>query len=52
MEYEIVTQEQGQILKRTDDDGKIWWISMDEANSDYQRYLNPEAEHFTPNPTI
>jgi hypothetical protein len=48
MEYEIVTQEQGQILKRTDADGKIWWIPMDESNSDYQRYLNPEAEHFTP----
>jgi hypothetical protein len=25
------------------------YIPMDEANSDYQRYLNPEAEHFTPN---
>ena len=25
------------------------FIPKDEANSDYQRYLNPEAEHFTPN---
>jgi hypothetical protein len=25
------------------------WIPKDPANSDYQRYLNPEAEHFTPN---
>jgi hypothetical protein len=24
------------------------WIPMDEANSDYQRYLNPQAEQFTP----
>jgi hypothetical protein len=24
-------------------------IPIDPANSDYQRYLNPEAEHFTPN---
>ena len=24
------------------------WIPKDPANSDYQRYLNPEAEHFTP----
>jgi hypothetical protein len=23
-------------------------IPFDPANSDYQRYLNPEAEHFTP----
>jgi hypothetical protein len=23
-------------------------IPCDPANSDYQRYLNPEAEHFTP----
>lgn len=23
-------------------------IPIDPANSDYQRYLNPEAEHFTP----
>jgi hypothetical protein len=36
-------------LKRTDDDGLIWWIPMDESNSDYQRYLNPEAEQSTPN---
>ena len=48
--YEEVTTELGNtILKRTDADGKVWWIPMDEANSDYQRYLNPEAEHFTPN---
>jgi bifunctional ADP-heptose synthase (sugar kinase/adenylyltransferase) len=26
-----------------------WSIPIDPANSDYQRYLNPEAEHFTPN---
>ena len=24
-------------------------IPIDPTNSDYQRYLNPEAEHFTPN---
>ena len=27
------------ILKRIDEDGSIWWIPMDEANSDYQAYL-------------
>jgi len=48
-QYEIVTTFQGEkILKRTDDDGQIWWIPMDESNSDYQRYLNPEAEQSTP----
>ena len=28
-------------IERTDPDGKVWSIPMDEANSDYQRYLNP-----------
>ena len=32
-------------IKRTDPDGTIWLIPMDEANSDYQRYLNPETDH-------
>jgi hypothetical protein len=50
MEYEIVKDERtdAEILKRTDTDGKIWWIPMDESNSDYQAYLrwleNPDAE--------
>jgi hypothetical protein len=35
-------------IERTDPDGKVWSIPMDEANSDYQRYLNPEAEQSTP----
>jgi hypothetical protein len=25
-----------------------WSIPIDPANSDYQRYLNPQTEHFTP----
>ena len=33
---------------RTDENGDVATIPKDEANSDYQRYLNPEAEHFTP----
>ena len=32
------------VLKRIDEDGTIWYIPMDEGNSDYQRYLNPEAD--------
>ena len=51
-QYEIVKQELSTVLKRTDDDGVIWWIPMDESNSDYQAYLNkdkPEAALSTPN---
>ena len=36
------------VIKRTDETGEVWWIPMDEGNSDYQRYLNPEAEQSTP----
>jgi len=47
--YEIITTSTGvEVLQRTDEDGKIWSIPMDETNSDYQRYLNPEAEQSTP----
>ena len=52
MEYTIIKTETGEILQRIDEDGKVWSIPMDESNSDYQRYLNPEAEHFTPNLTV
>ena len=48
LKYEIVETEKNQILKRTDKQGEVWWIPMDESNSDYQRYLrwleNPDAE--------
>jgi hypothetical protein len=30
-------------------DGVVYSIPKDPANSDYQRYLNPEAEQSTPN---
>ena len=47
--YEEVTTETGNtVIKRTDADGLIWWIPNDPSNSDYQRYLNPEAEQSTP----
>ena len=46
--YEVIEELGNSMLKRTDEDGTIWWIPMDEANSDYQRYLNPEAEQSTP----
>ena len=34
-------------IKRVNDDGSISIIPNDPANSDYQRYLNPEAEQST-----
>jgi hypothetical protein len=49
--YEEVTNELGAtLIKRTDADGKVWWIPVDETNSDYQAYLNP-VEHLTEIPT-
>lgn len=44
--YEIITNELGEVLKRTDESGLVAWIPMDEGNSDYQAYLNP-VEHLT-----
>lgn len=48
MKYEVIENEGTSIIKRTDDDGTVWFIPIDPANSDYQRYLNPEAEQSTP----
>ena len=47
--YEEVTNEVADTtIKRTDADGKVWWIPSDPNNSDYQRYLrwleNPDAD--------
>ena len=37
--YTLFTDEKGiSSVQRKDDDGKIWAIPMDEANSDYQAY--------------
>jgi hypothetical protein len=53
--YEIIKSTflsvESEILKRTDEDGSVSWIPMVESNSDYQRYLNPEAEQSTPSLT-
>jgi hypothetical protein len=35
-------------IERTNEDGSVSIIPLDPANSDYQRYLNPEAEQSTP----
>ena len=40
MKYEIVKNSLEQdIIVKTEDDGKVWWIPTDESNSDYQAYL-------------
>jgi hypothetical protein len=43
MEYEIkvVKDYSGEttMLFRTDEDGQVWFIPFDEANTDYQKYL-------------
>ncbi len=50
--YEEISNALGEVMiKRTDADGKVWWIPSDPANSDYQRYLNPQAEQSTPSVT-
>jgi hypothetical protein len=46
--YEIIEEEFASIIKRTDENGLVAWIPMDEANSDYQAYLKrdePQVEH-------
>ena len=38
--YEIVTAEDGvKSLKKTTEDGTVWWLPFDPANTDYQAYL-------------
>ena len=38
-----------EIIIRDNGDGTVTSFIADPANSDYQRYLNPEAEQSTPN---
>jgi hypothetical protein len=48
--YEIgITPFGEEYILFTDEDGKVYSIPKDPSNSDYQRYLNPEAEQSTPN---
>jgi hypothetical protein len=42
--YEEVTSENNEkMLKRTDENGSVSWVPTDPANSDYQRYLEEQA---------
>ncbi len=36
------------VIERHNEDGSVSFIPKDEANSDYQRYLNPGPDQFTP----
>ena len=39
-EYKEITTFLGSaLIERTDEDGNVWWIPEDLANSDYQAYL-------------
>ena len=43
--FEPFTSDIGdEFIKRTNDDGSVTFIPVNESNSDYQRYLNPEAD--------
>ena len=47
--YTEITNSQGEtLILRNNGDGTTSTIPCDPANSDYQRYLNPEAEQSTP----
>ena len=37
--YEIVAGVFGEVIKKTDADGLVWWIPKNESNADYQAYL-------------
>jgi hypothetical protein len=45
--YEEITTETlagtSTVIKRTDENGFVAWIPKDPANSDYQRYLEEQA---------
>ena len=48
-QFRTETNELGiEYVVRTNADGSESWIPKDEANGDYQAYLNPEAEQSTP----
>ena len=44
MMYQLRNSLAGSIVSRTDYDGSVWYIPIDESNTDYQRYLAWLAE--------
>jgi hypothetical protein len=49
IDYKVVTTPTGEEVIQYEVNGFLYTIPKDPANSDYQRYLNPEAEQSTPN---
>lgn len=43
IKYEIVEDVYGETIKRTNKDGSETWIPKDPSNSDYQAYLEQQA---------
>ena len=46
--YQLIKTELGENLIMFDENGVAMGVPFDLGNSDYQRYLNPEAEQSTP----
>jgi hypothetical protein len=46
--YKLVITPMGDEVIQYEDNGVLYTIPKDPANSDYQRYLNPELEQSTP----
>ena len=49
IKYNTETTPAGQEIVWYEEEGVRYSFPTDPANSDYQRYLNPEAEQSTPN---
>jgi hypothetical protein len=48
MKYKKITDDANfSYIEKTDEDGKVWSIPMDESNSDYQAYLAHLTESVT-----
>jgi hypothetical protein len=50
MKYTIIETDPITVIMRENGDGTVTTFAADEANSDYQAYLNP-VEHLTEIPT-
>jgi hypothetical protein len=53
MTYTVIRDEfNRESIQRIDEDGKIWSIPTDPANSDYQAYLNRDNPDWNNQPTL